>query len=341
MSDIAALVRSLDGMAQKQQLVRRGARDLDLTRAVKHGDVIRARQGWYTTLPERDPRVRAVRVGGRLTGISAVSALGGWVLDEHPLHVSLPTNASRSRSQWDRHKPIAASNTRGVIRHWDPPDVSDHGTTVAVSLTDALIRVVVDEPLEVAVAALDWATHTRMLDLFDFEALLLKLPTNRRYIGRWVDPECESLPESLARTRLRMRGHSVRGQVPLRTGERIDLVVDECVAIETDGEQFHLASFERDRRKDAEIAIAGLHGLRPSARMVFHEWPLVELAVETAVATRRPGLRFGNSGVRIPARRNIRINSALRRAGIAQIPEFPKAPSLGEGQRGIRAAPSG
>jgi hypothetical protein len=138
-----------------------------------------------------------------------------------------------------------------------------------------------------------------------------------------------------------MRGHSVRGQVPLRTGERIDLVVDECVAIETDGEQFHLASFERDRRKDAEIAIAGLHGLRPSARMVFHEWPLVELAVETAVATRRPGLRFGNSGVRIPARRNIRINSALRRAGIAQIPEFPKAPSLGEGRRGIRAAPSG
>ena len=103
MPDIAALVASLGGMAQKQQLVARGARDLDLTGAVRRGEVERARQGWYTTLPRDDPAVRAVRVGGRLTGMSAVIALGGWSLGRHPLHVSLRDNAARLRTPWNRH----------------------------------------------------------------------------------------------------------------------------------------------------------------------------------------------------------------------------------------------
>jgi len=77
MTDIARIVHQLGGIAQKQQLVARGARDLDLTRAFRSGAVDRARQGWYTTLPSEDLRVRAVRVGGRLTGLSAVHALGG------------------------------------------------------------------------------------------------------------------------------------------------------------------------------------------------------------------------------------------------------------------------
>ena len=63
MVDVRALVEEFGGLAQKRQLVDRGAADYDLTRAVKRGDVIRARQGWYTTLEELEPRVRAVRVG--------------------------------------------------------------------------------------------------------------------------------------------------------------------------------------------------------------------------------------------------------------------------------------
>jgi hypothetical protein len=286
MLDIAALVESLGGMAQKQQLVARGARDLDLTLAVRRGDVSRARQGWYTTLPLDDPRVRAVCVGGRLTGISAVIALGGWALGRFPLHVSVHDNAARLRTPWSRFVRLAGRIVRGLTLHWDDSAIASRGDAMLVDVRDALLRVVLDEQFETAVAALDWALHTGRLDRIDFELLVLRLPKDMRHISEWVDERCESLPESLARTRLRLLGHSVESQVRVNDLERIDLVVDDCVGLETDGEEFHFDRFESDRTKDIAITIANLHALRPSARMVFRQWHRVALAVETAIAAR-------------------------------------------------------
>jgi very-short-patch-repair endonuclease len=287
MTDIARIVARLGGFAQKQQLVRRGARDSDLTRAVRNGSVIRARQGWYSTVAPHDPRTRAVRVGGRLTGLSAVAALGGWVLENRVLHVSVPDNAARLRSASNRHARFRPG--RGVVVHWDDPTLGERGTSWSVALADALYRVVLDEPFEQAVAALDWALHTGALDEFDFESLILSLPERLRGIRDWVDSPCESLPESVARTRLRMAGHHVRTQVNLGTGEVLDLLVDECTGIEVDGEAFHINSFERDRDKDITIACEGMHGLRPSANAVFHRWERFYLAVCTVLAQRGVG----------------------------------------------------
>lgn len=283
-------------MAQKQQLVKRGARDLDLTRAVRRGEVVRARQGWYTTLPESDPRVRAVRVGGRLTGISAVAAAGGWVLGQHPLHVSVHDNAARLRTPTNRFVKLAKRHVKNLRLHWDDADVASRGTAMSVDIRDALVRVVLDEDFETAVAALDWALHTGVIDREDLDRVMAHLPANRRAIADWVDGRCESLPESLARTRLRLLGHSVDIQVRLNENERIDLVIDECVGMETDGKQFHLLTFEQDRTKDVDITIADLHPLRPSANMVFRRWPRVVLAVQRAIAARLPACDCGNSG---------------------------------------------
>ena len=301
MTDIAALVDGLGGMAQKQELVRRGARDFDLTLAVRRGDVVRARQGWYTTLPEVDPRVKAVRVGGRLTGISAVIAAGGWVLGRHPLHVSVHDNAARLRSPTNRFVKLARRRVKNLILHWDDREVSSRGTAMSVDIRDALVRVVLEEKLETAVAALDWALHSGRIDRFDLARILLYVPANRRAIADWVDGRCESLPESLARTRLRLRGHHVDIQVTLNDLERIDLVVDDCVGMETDGRAFHLETFEADRVKDVDITINNLHPMRPSANMVFRHWPRIALAVERAIAARAPARSAaspdGNSGI--------------------------------------------
>jgi len=286
MPDIDQLVASLGGMAQKRQLVARGARDYDLTLAVRRGEVVRARQGWYTTMPETDPAVRAVRVGGRLTGISAVIAAGGWALGRFPLHVSVHENAARLRTPTNRYVKLASRWVTNLRLHWDDADVASRGTATSVDLRDALVRVVLDEEFETAVAALDWALHTGAIDDVDFGRILLHLPQNRRAIAGWVDARCESLPESLTRTRLRLRGHRVDIQVRLGDFERIDLVVDDCVGIETDGRAYHLETFENDRRKDLDITIARLHPLRPSANMVFRHWAHVLLAVEQAIAAR-------------------------------------------------------
>jgi very-short-patch-repair endonuclease len=288
MTDIASIVHSLGGMAQKRQLVARGARDLDLTRAVKSGEVIRARQGWYTTLPPEDPGVRAVRVGGRLTGLSALAAMGAWVLNAPDLHVSVPANAARLRSQWNRLARLNVASTRGVILHWEQPDVAERGTPVAVGLVDALHRAVLDEALETAVAVIDWALRTGQLDDFDFERLIAALPANRQYIREWVDPLCDSLPESLSRTRLRLSGHKVVSQVAVGDLESIDLLVDDIVAIEIDGDEHHRDRFEKDRAKDVTITIARLHVLRPSARMVFGQWDRVARAIDVALSMHAP-----------------------------------------------------
>ena len=324
MADIAALVDRLGAMAQKQQLVRLGARDLNLTGAVRRGEVVRARQGWYTTLPETDPRVRAVRVGGRLTGISAVIAAGGWVLGRHPLHVSVHNNAARLRNPHNRYVKLAKYRVKNLRLHWDDADVASRGTAMSVDIRDALVRVVLDEDFETAVAALDWALHTGAIDDIDFARLMMHLPQNRRAIAEWVDARCESLPESLTRTRLRLLGHQVDIQVRLNDLERIDMVVDDCVGIETDGRAFHLETFEADRTKDLDITIADLHPLRPSANMVFTRWPRIVLAVERAIAARPPARLAGNSGTAVahPLTPPVFPRRSVWRA--TGSPEFPK-----------------
>jgi len=286
MRDVAGMVASLGGMAQKQQLVALGARDLDLTGSVRRNETRRARQGWYTTLPDSDPRVSAVRVGGRLTGISAIIALGGWVLARHPLHVSLRDNAARLRTPWNRHIRIKGRRIPGLVLRWDDDDVARRGSATSVDLLDALVRVVIDEEFETAVAALDWALHFGWIDWMDFDAIISRLPKRLRKIQHWVDANCESLPESLARVRIRQAGYDVVSQVWLGDQWRIDLVIAGCVGFEVDGKAYHLETFEADRSKDLDIAASHLHNIRVSANQVFNEWPRVMRAIEAAIADR-------------------------------------------------------
>ena len=332
MALISELVDSLGGMAQKQQLVKLGARDFHLTAAVRSGDVIRVRNGWYSTLSERDPALRAVRVGGRLTGISALVARGAWVLDEHPLHVSVHDNAARLRTQRNRFQRLDVTAPAGVELHWDDRAIRSFGTATSVGLLDALVRVVIDEDLETSVAVLDWALHTGELDEIDFARLILRVPQDRQGIAAWVDPACESLPESLARTRLRLAGHQVETQVRLGEVQRIDLVVDGQVAVEVDGEKFHRDRFDYDREKDVDITIDHKHSIRPSAKAVFRRWPRVALAIDTALADR--GVNFGNSGNRGRDAFRSRGMTGFRRGPRRRNPEFSKWGWGGDGNTG-------
>lgn len=313
MSIIAQWVQRLGGFAQKRQLVRLGATDAALTEAVRSGAVLRARNGWYSTAAERDPEFMAVRCGGRLTGLSAIRAAGGWVLDSHgPLHVSVPRNAARLRSPRSRRLRLTAADRFGVELHWDDPDLLDRGSVGCVALRDALARVIVDEDVETAVAALDWALHTGRISLFDLDRILATLPARFSYLRDWVDPDCESLPESLARTRLRLLGHHVVSQVRLPTNERIDIVIDGIIGLETDGEEFHRDRFLADRLKDLHITLAGLVPLRLPAAVVFRDWDLALSAIRALSA--RAGL--GNSGLLPGAGR-----------GWPDIPREPRLPS--------------
>ena len=127
-ADLIDLVTDAGGFATRRQLRRAGANDRDLTRAVRSGDLHRPRLGWYSNLPVDDDRVTAVRVGGRLTGSSALFHLGGWMWARpRTVCVSVPPHAARLR-QCRRARVV-----------WDPVAVRERGSVAVVSVVDALV----------------------------------------------------------------------------------------------------------------------------------------------------------------------------------------------------------
>ncbi|GAB3034197.1 hypothetical protein GCM10027052_09810 [Parafrigoribacterium mesophilum] len=320
---IREMVTSLGGLAQKRQLVALGATDWMLTRAVRGGEVHRARQGWYSTFPESEPVLRAARVGGRLTGISALVELGCWTWQEHPLHVSVPHRAARLRKQWDRFSRLDPALSTDVVLHWDDDGVVARGGSQLVSLTDAFVRVVLDEPFELAVAAFDWGLRTGCLNRRGLERILLALPDDARMIANWIDVRCDSILESIARTGLQLHGFLVTSQVPVGRLERIDLVIEDIVALETDGD-LHLGRSEKDRRKDISITIEGRHALRATYTMVRYEFDRLVEAIESAIVARHPGWSLEKSGCSVrPAHRGRRRWRMLDGSS-TRLPEFPR-----------------
>ena len=296
MDTIREIVESLGGFARKRELVARGAKDHHLTDAVRRGQVLRARNGWYSTRPETDAAFRAIRVGGRLTGASALHEAGAWMRSAPPLHVSVPSNAARMRSPRSRRAPLTRERKHGVTMHWDAPELGSRGTRTSVSIPDALVAYVPNTSWEEAIAALDWATATQLIDLTTFREVIARLPKRLRGIADWVDPYCQSYPESLVRTRLRLCGYRLRSQVPVGELESIDLVVEEEIALEVDGKEHHLFRFVKDRRKDLHITLADKHALRLSVDMIYELWPDIEAGI--AIALRARGITQGSLGER-------------------------------------------
>lgn len=318
---IREIVESLGGFARKRELVARGARDRDLTNAVRSGEVARARNGWYSSVATSDARFRAIRVGGRLTGASALQLSGAWMRDTKTLHVSLPRNSARLRSQWNRTDKLTALRKHGAIVHWDPDEVVRGGTRTSVTLTDALFTFLLDAPFEEAIAVLDWALRTRAIDFADLDAIIRRLPARLRGIRGWVDPSCDSYPESLTRTRLRMHGHSVSSQIPVGRGELIDLVVEHHVGLEVDGREHHQDRFHKDRRKDLRIAIEGRHALRISVPMLEWDWSEILAAIAAALQARNalPRRRLTNRSQPAEWRTSTR---QIGRSGRLKLPVF-------------------
>lgn len=323
MDSVRKMVTRLGGLAQKQQLVAFGATDRMLAAAVHGGSVIRARQGWYSTYAEHELVLRAARVGGRLAGISALIAKGAWTWREHPLHVSVPRGASRLRKQWDRFQRLNPAEARDVVVHWDDQLVAAGGDRISVSLRDALVAVVLCEPLEVAVAAFDWAFKSGSIDRMSFESILLALPADARMIANWVDRRCDSILESIVRTWLRLAGYRVVSQVGVGDLERIDLVVEDVVGIELGGKT-HEATLEKDWRKNVRITTEGRHPILATYSMVRDEFSSIVDAIEAALVARHPTRwAVANSGIHAGVAPHGRRIWQLLDGTLTRLPEFP------------------
>jgi hypothetical protein len=308
----ATLIELIDdagGFATRRQLRHAGATDRDLTRSVRSGDLHRPRLGWYSNLPLDDDRVTAVRVGGRLTGASALFHLGGWMWKRPAsVCVSVPPHAARLRG---------CRRSRVV---WDGSDVRQRGGVAVVAVVDALVRAVLEEDFEIAVALCDWALHHERVSADDFSAVLARLPADARDIGDWVDADSESILESVVRTRLRRAGFHVTSQVPVGFGRHTDLVVNGVLGVETDGRRWHADRFDEDVSKDMATFIRRRIPVHLSYSLITEQWDTVLAAVEAAVLMHRDGTSAGpapRSHVREEPAQSRGVRARARGAGWA------------------------
>jgi len=266
------------GPFRRTELRRAGLSDRQLARAVASGDLIRLRPGAYCR-PDLDAGIQAaVSMGARLACVSELRRRGAWVLAS-PLHVHFSPHRGR----------VASGD---AVRHLDrltcPPDPG------SVSLVDALLQAFRCLPDSQAVAALDSVRNKHLIAPAELEACGSASHRVARIVAR-SDPRAESGLETFARLIALRAGLRVRPQVTFRGIGRVDLVIQDAVVVEADGDAFHTdaAARRRDRRRDAALAAIGYPVLRFGFDQLVGQPDLVARAMIEAVRVHRGVKRSG------------------------------------------------
>jgi hypothetical protein len=120
-------LRELDGIARTSELLALGYDRRRIEMAVAYGRMIRVRRGWYAERGLPGDVIDAIRIGGRLACVSALAHHGILADAGGPLHLEVPSNASRLRTAG-----------REVVLHWT--GAASEGTRVAVGVAAALAQ---------------------------------------------------------------------------------------------------------------------------------------------------------------------------------------------------------
>ncbi|WP_395244475.1 DUF559 domain-containing protein [Agromyces sp. MMS24-K17] len=306
------LVRRNGGALPLGRLRAAGAHEADIRAALRAGALVRVRHGWLALPDAPIDVVRAVRVGGTLTGSSALRLLGVWLLEDDRLHVRVPPTASRLRSPHGGRELLDASH--GVCVHYRHDPLSARGSVRPArdGAITAMAEMFHCNGVVPAMVALESALNRGVLPLQTLDALHGILPAWAKGYLDDVSLESDSGLETIARLLFRRLRIRVRAQVAIAGVRRVDLLVGDRLVLELDGRAFHTGEdFERDRRQDLELTLRGYLVVRLSYRMVVHEWDATHRAVQELVS------RTASLGWREPR------PAALRRASYRKIGPIP------------------
>ncbi|GAA4265412.1 type IV toxin-antitoxin system AbiEi family antitoxin domain-containing protein [Frondihabitans peucedani] len=274
------------GFATSRQLRAAGATFAVLRELVETGRLVRARQGVYALPAAPEAGVAALRLGGRLAGISAAETFGLWGGWDEPLTVCLRANSSSARARrGERPEPPGDPAGPPISLHWSD-DPHDTDWCWRVSLDRCLAQTLRWCREETAVAVLDTALT---LGVVDRASLLARVEHSPRLMSvvMLARAGSGSGPESILRQRLAPMGLVLAQQVPIDGVGLVDFrIVGTPVLVEVDGYRFHSSPerFADDRRRDAEARARGFVPMRFTALQVRDRWPWVESMVLRAVA---------------------------------------------------------
>lgn len=277
MSRIASVLSAFGGIATRDQLISAGIRGPEISFAVRAGEARRIRRAHFALPTASAAAVAAVRVGGRLGCTTAARSYGLWDAAGATVHVSLPANAARLRTNRllvPCDEPITADrSTIELALHWTDVSVANRGPDESawrVPVARALGQIARCRPRIEVIAAFESAVQTRQLGLAAAQQLL-DATAPARLAGVVLHGFDGSGAETLLAETFRELGVVFAQQVPFDGVGFVDFLVEGRLIVEVDGYRFHgdRAAFGRDRGRDGVMLGRGIPTLRIPAELVI------------------------------------------------------------------------
>lgn len=245
------------------------------SRLVSSGALLRLRKGRYAWAGLDDDIARAARLGGRLDCVSLLKLLGVFVRVAPSLHAQFEPGTTR-----------LPPRSRDTVAHWRTTDRDP--ALLVVSVVDALVSACRCQSPRDAIATLDNAWHSGVVDETGIAEVFRRLPRRMQVLRTMLDPRSESGAETLVRLMLRSIGASIELQVEIEGVGRVDIVVDGWLIIECDSRAHHEGWMpqKRDRRRDLAAAALGYTTIRPVAEDIFTRPDRVQRLIADTLAHR-------------------------------------------------------
>ena len=224
-------------------------------------------------------RLRAVELGGKLGGSSALASYGIWVDGDELIVVSSPTAS--------RLPPTAP----GEVRLWAKerfPEPS--GVEWRVSVRDALLHLATAVDVPSLVASIDSALYTHRLQPSELASLIEALPRQLRYVRGLLDARAMSGTETKLRLACIRAGLKVELQASVARVGFVDLFIDDWLIIEVDSHKHHDEPIQqhKDRVRDGNAVLGGYGCLRFDYALVQFELDWCVEVILARLATGRP-----------------------------------------------------
>lgn len=281
MSELQRVVASRGGAAKTVELLQAGFSARQLARAVGTGILLRPRKAWYVLPSTRPALIRAVRVGGRVTCVTALEELGAWVTEhDDRSHVAVHRSACELRSARDRRARQTVS--RDAVVHWvdTPSPRRVAGSRLIEQPRRILADLVVCLREEALVASVESMLHRRLLSAEEWQEALAGMSAARRAQLAIASELSGSGLETYFVTRIRRLGIVVVQQVWVGR-DRVDALIGECLVVELNGRAFH--DPHADHLRAARLILNGMRVLVFDYHQVMSDWQTVEAVVLTAV----------------------------------------------------------
>ena len=268
-------------VTDRRTLLSYGATGTGLTAAVQAGFLVRPRRDHYALPGTTTSIVQAVRVGGRLSCVSALHLLGVFAMDASVPHIHLVRSASRLRSPHSRLITLAESARADSVLHWWPllygSDVLDY----RVGISDAVAHAIRCQQPWHAIATLDSVLNRGLLSRDELTALFHQLPEAHWALLVQVDGRAEAGQESILRLLMRQLGLQCELQVHVSGVGRVDMLVEGILILEADSRLAHdgWELHVRDRNRDIDSARQGYMSLRPAYQRTMFDPTAVQEAV--------------------------------------------------------------